>query len=447
MELSQLVKIVQQRLGEDEKCYLVGGAVRDQILYRKVQDYDFAVSGDPRAIARRVADQLKAAFFVMDSVRCTCRVILPKESADRQVMDFTSLQGDITSDLMGRDFTINAMAIDLTDPDRIIDPLKGGRDLHEKWLRPCSSASFIKDPVRIIRAARYAASLGLRIETTTTKLIESAVGLLDKVSLERQRDEFFKIVDSQNAITAVLLLEKYSILEKLGLYGGGGITNQLREFERFEAILSSSSKNKNAGFFSAASFQSIFYPFRNELSSHFETKNSNNHSRFQLDKFFLLIKKNPNSNLAVPIMQVFSNEELDWIDRLFKNESTSYNLLTSSVGLENRDCYFYYKNAGQVGIDLIFIGLAKIVSKPAAELEQHRWLEILARAEKLIRVWFEHPEIARPVPFVNGNEIMEKFNLQPGPLIGELLEKIKENQATSIIHNRKDAFDWLQNNL
>lgn len=440
-------KVVQQQLEDGEKCYLVGGAVRDLILNREVQDYDFSVSADPREVARKVADNLKAAFYVMDAVRMTSRVICEPKTGFRQVMDFSALQGDITHDLKERDFTVNAMAIDLTDTAKIIDPLKGGRDLQEKWLRPCNSSSFISDPVRVIRAARYAASLGLRIESATSRLIESAVDMLDSISLERQRDELFKILDTSDAIKAILLLKKYSVLEKLGLCLDGEISGQTRQFERFESILSSKPGSKKADFFSAASFQSTIFPFRKELSSFFETRNSNGHSRFQLDKFFLLTKRFSDSNFDRLMMKVFSNEELDWINTLQKNESASLELFTSTIGLGNRECYLFYNQVGQNGIDLILLSLAKIAGKPAAELDQQKWLEILSRAEKLISIWFLHPEISQPKPYMNGDEIMALLNLQSGPLIGEILERIKENQAVGNILNREDTYGWLRDNM
>jgi poly(A) polymerase len=447
MDFAQLSTIVLRQLADGEKGYLVGGAVRDLILGREIQDFDFSVSTDPRAVARKVADKLNAAFYVMDPVRMTSRVICVPKTGSRQVMDFSFLQGDISEDLLERDFTVNAIAIDLTDPEKFIDPLKGGRDLKEKWLHPCSLLSFSKDPVRVIRAARYAASLGLQIEAATSRLIENAVDILDSVSLERQRDELFKILNSTDAIKAILLLEKFSVLKKLGLCIEGDKSNQFRVFERFESILSSKIGGKDACFFSAASFQSTFYVIRQELTSFFRTRNSNGHSRFQLDKFFLLIDRFSNDKFEPLIMQVFSNEERELISILRKNESTTLELLISSFELEKRECYLFFKQVGQVGIDLILLSLTRIAGKPAAELDQQKWLRTLERAEMLIDVWFKHPEISRPMPVVNGNEIMTILNLRPGPLIGELLEKIKENQAVGNIHNRVDAIRWLKDTL
>ena len=124
----------------DFQVYLVGGAVRDILLNRNVHDLDFVIlEGDVLEISRQVADKLNAAYYPLDPVRRTARVITKSEEGT-QVLDFAAPRGiGLESDLTGRDFTINAMAIDLSDPLVLVDPLHGARDLHEKILRTCSS--------------------------------------------------------------------------------------------------------------------------------------------------------------------------------------------------------------------------------------------------------------------------------------------------------------------
>ena len=236
--LPEVVQVVSQILKENENCYLVGGAVRDIVLGRRIQDFDFATDIDPRRLARKVADRLDGSFFVMDDKRFTSRVILPQVDQSRVVMDFSALQGTLENDLHQRDFTINSMAIDIRQPDTIIDPLKGGRDLQEKWLRPCKSSSFLDDPIRVIRAVRYATELGLKIESQTTSLITNAIELLDHVSPERKRDELFKILDIPRSYAAILILQKLGILRTLHLEPPTEHLGGLRTFELIQEMLS-----------------------------------------------------------------------------------------------------------------------------------------------------------------------------------------------------------------
>jgi poly(A) polymerase len=146
-----------------QNVYLVGGAVRDLLAGRRTHDLDFAVSGDVRPLARQAADLLNGAFYMLDEERNTARVIF-QEDDQRSRMDFAALRSNnLHSDLEGRDFTINAMALDLANPETLLDPLHGAQDLLHKILRICNPHSIEDDPVRILRAVRLSLDFGLRI--------------------------------------------------------------------------------------------------------------------------------------------------------------------------------------------------------------------------------------------------------------------------------------------
>ncbi|MDP3721803.1 MAG: hypothetical protein Q8R09_05015, partial [Anaerolineaceae bacterium] len=107
-----------------EHLYLVGGAVRDALLSKPNQDLDFVCTGDPRIIGRKLADKLSGAFYMLDEERNACRVIVKNEQDEFLVFDFSQVRGQtLNDDLLERDFTINAIAIDLKNPSEIIDPL------------------------------------------------------------------------------------------------------------------------------------------------------------------------------------------------------------------------------------------------------------------------------------------------------------------------------------
>jgi tRNA nucleotidyltransferase/poly(A) polymerase len=175
------------------RVYLVGGAVRDILLQRTGKDFDLACSFDTRIIARALADRQKGDFYLLDAKRNTSRVILHESNGRRVFYDFARLQGSsIEDDLQTRDFTINAMALDLDAPDALIDPQGGARDLKDRILRACSPNSFADDPVRVIRAVRYAIGLDLTITPETLMGLKAAVPLVNQISRERNRDELLK---------------------------------------------------------------------------------------------------------------------------------------------------------------------------------------------------------------------------------------------------------------
>ncbi|MFH1906839.1 MAG: HD domain-containing protein, partial [Chloroflexota bacterium] len=215
-----LLDTLRAALPEDKVVYLVGGAVRDALLGRATHDLDFALSGDAIKTARRVANYLKAGFYPLDLARDTGRVIVTAKDGTRTVMDFAAFRGpdpsagsgqDLEADLRGRDFTLNAMAVDVHTL-ALYDPLGGALDLREKRLRQCSPSAFSDDPVRILRAIRLAAAFGFRILPETRQAMKQAVKLLPNVSPERLRDELFRILEGPQPATSLRAVDMLGAL-------------------------------------------------------------------------------------------------------------------------------------------------------------------------------------------------------------------------------------------
>lgn len=183
---------------EETQTFLVGGAVRDALLGKTSHDLDFIVDGDVLASARKLANHIKGAFYILDSSRNYARVIVHDEEGIRNILDFAPmLQNDLKADLYSRDFTINAIAWDISSKGgELIDPWNGVSDLEKRVLRPCSERSFTADPVRMIRAARFAVEYKMEISEAVRDLIRPSVSRLAAVSEERKRDELLKIFEN-----------------------------------------------------------------------------------------------------------------------------------------------------------------------------------------------------------------------------------------------------------
>ena len=138
----------------DIPIYIVGGAVRDSYLHRPVKDIDLATPGDSIALSRRIAHILDCDIFVMDDSRGVARLLIDK-SDGHLILDVARFRShDLFSDLADRDFTINAMAVDLHgNLNLIIDPLNGAQDAEKKLIRRCSPSAIAADPIRAFRAA------------------------------------------------------------------------------------------------------------------------------------------------------------------------------------------------------------------------------------------------------------------------------------------------------
>ena len=185
--------------------YLVGGPVRDLLLGRPGQDLDFAVAGDAPALARQLAAELGGravihsrfgtATVTADSIRVDLvtarREVYPRPGSLPQVFP-----GTIYDDLARRDFSVNAMALPLSGTDQqLLSPAGGFADLNRGVIRILHPTSFVDDPTRLLRAARYEQRLGFRLERDTESQLRAAVAqdCLNPVSGDRLRHELARI--------------------------------------------------------------------------------------------------------------------------------------------------------------------------------------------------------------------------------------------------------------
>ena len=204
---------LQQRA---EPLYLVGGYVRDWLLGRESHDLDFAVQGAAIPLARQVANRLGASFMILDSEHDTARILL-RHDGETDHVDFARLRGeDILADLAARDFTINAVAVDLkhleeSDPP-LLDPLRGQRDIRTRSLRAASEHAFQDDPLRMLRGVRQAATLGFTIVPETEALIRRDAPLLVRAAQERMRDELARLLACPGAEQQVRYLDQLGLL-------------------------------------------------------------------------------------------------------------------------------------------------------------------------------------------------------------------------------------------
>ena len=174
------------------EAYLVGGCLRDHLLGRETKDLDFAISDAVQELPRSFAQRICGTFFWLDEERRQARVV-KKGKEGTTVYDFGPLSGpSIEEDLCRRDFTINALAMDLRALEmELIDPLHGRDDLRNGVIRACGPASFEDDPLRLMRAVRFSAELGFAIEDSSWEDLCARASLLKRTAAERIRDELF----------------------------------------------------------------------------------------------------------------------------------------------------------------------------------------------------------------------------------------------------------------
>ena len=213
----ELYPVILETIHPPTKVYLVGGCVRDLLLGRSPQDIDLAFSADVKKVSRRIANVFEGAVYSLDDERQTMRVIVEIDG-EKWKLDIALLRGgSLEGDLRTRDFTVNAMALEILSDKRyeLIDLLNGQLDLKNKVIRSCNTTSLVDDPIRILRSVRLALALGFELDTEVKEQMVKAVDLVSQVSSERQRDELFKLLDLVHSINGFRLFRDLGIFEYL----------------------------------------------------------------------------------------------------------------------------------------------------------------------------------------------------------------------------------------
>jgi poly(A) polymerase len=208
LRAAPLVAAARRALPKLDRAWAVGGAVRDAVLGREVTDLDLAVAGDPGATARAIAAELGEHAFELSAEFGTWRVVSPARAWQ---VDVTALRGDrIEADLAERDFTIGAVGVPLVEGEAV-DPFGGLADLDRRLLCAVAETSFESDPLRLLRAARLAAQLGLEIDPRTVDLARAARARAGEPAGERQLAELRQLVGGPDPLRGLALLDELEL--------------------------------------------------------------------------------------------------------------------------------------------------------------------------------------------------------------------------------------------
>lgn len=195
------------------QIFLVGGTVRELALGGCTPDLDLAVSHQTLELARDLAQVLKGTYVLLDEKERTARVV-----AGENILDLAEFRGPtLEEDLKGRDFTINAMALDLTSllagrPLEFIDPWGGLADLAAGKVRMLARDNLAYDPLRLLRAYRFAATHGLTVTPETAAAIRVLAPALAGVSGERLHYELFQLLASSRAAEVLRDMDRAGLL-------------------------------------------------------------------------------------------------------------------------------------------------------------------------------------------------------------------------------------------
>jgi len=213
----EVVELMKKFQENKFQIYVVGGAVRDALLNKEVDNWDFTTNATPKQIQKLFSDSFYNNIY--GTVSIPKDKIIFEITPFRTEFDYSDSRHPekiewaktVEEDLSRRDFTINAIAF---DGKNIIDPYEGQKDLSNKLIRAVgdSDTRFKEDALRLLRAIRFTSQLGFLIEDKTRDSIQKNASLIIKISAERIRDEFLKILGGDHPSEGILFLKSTGLL-------------------------------------------------------------------------------------------------------------------------------------------------------------------------------------------------------------------------------------------
>ncbi len=445
--------------------YLVGGCIRDCLLRREpVLDFDFAVNSHSLQFAKALSKKLNSAFVLLDEPHGCARVVV-RDKDELINLDFSDFRAaSIEEDLGKRDFSINALAIKLDDiflrnnrvAGSIIDPYHGKADLRKKIVRFLGSDTFNDDPLRMLRAFSISGRLNFKIDGETLEKIRKEARKINSVSAERVREELFKLFSLAHCYPYFILLARSSLLEKIipeiklmnklkqGAYHHLDVwKHTLETLKQLEAIVASLKNQKLEAY------------LRQELSGF--------HKRLALLKLAAIlhdIGKPATFSRVGKKIHFYGHERLG--TKMAEAVAGRLRLSTKEIkslktiiywhlrpghmadleDLSQRAIFRYFRDCQEEAVSIALLSLAdQRATRGRLQDDTQR-----ARHEKLVRFliknYFSGLEEKKQAPLADGNEVMNSLNLSPGPIIGKILNELREAQAEGTIKTKLQAIAW-----
>ncbi len=390
----------------NKETYLVGGYVRDLLLGHISKDKDFIQNKNPYITAKKASIKFHGTFIALNPPD-TYRVVLK----NKEVLDFSSLNGSLNKDLARRDFTINSIA---WSPEAgLIDPFGGIADLERNIVRTSRMKNLVDDPLRVLRAYRMAAETGFHIDKKTRIYLKKYARQLVNVKYERITDEIFKILSNIDAMKYIILSYKdnalvniFNLIDsrtsssllskqiKLLLEFDNYLKPQLNDRKSSAALLSILNKDVCQGLSNLGLLRLYFLlNYDGNVQARIKTGNRINAAIKDIHNSYKHIVK-----IKKARVNKFSEQNLFDIFKLSGNEVFNTAVIFS------------------------FLNDKKIIS-------------ISKKADEFLKI--------KNKILLNGNDIQTMLKIKQGRKVGKILETLKDLQYGKTVKTKAEAKKWL----
>lgn len=484
---------------DSPSVYIVGGAVRDMLMGRRpgVTDLDLVVDDEAIAVARRAADRLGWAFYALDELRDVARLVLQPGQTTPLVCDVAGLRGNtIEADLFLRDFTINAMAVSYSAKGfgHVLDPHDGRGDLRRGLIRRVSPISLADDPIRLVRAVRFVAQFDFALDADTELQIRRLNTTLPLAGTERMRDELWKTLATPRTAQAIAQLYRLGLLSHMlpeipatiyvtqssphvhDVYGHTLATIHAAQAVRDWALTGRPQPAPN-GMLHLDALEHWRYRIKHHLMTPLAadrqagdwliwyallhdigkptTRTVEHDEETDASRIRFIGHETIGADMAQHRLDQlrFSRYEAEAARTVINEHMRPHHLHQTFTGesISNRAAFRFFRDINgrlpgrETGVDVLLLALADRWA--TYDKEPPDWYHYVEHVNQLLAYHWS-PERQSQRPLVDGHELMRRLDLEPGPQVGILLDRLMEAQAAGEIASTDDAIrlaaGWLE---
>lgn len=464
-------------------AWATGGYLRDAILDRVAHDIDIVVDGDPLTLGPELASSLGGHFFPLREEHGQARILLPER---RLQIDLMPLRApDIDRDLALRDYTIDAMAASLDDLSEgkvtLIDPAGGLADLRARIIRMTSEQAFVDDPLRLLRGPRIATELRFDIEPATAEAIGRLAPSVTSAAEERQRDEIIRICSTARAGAGLRSLDTLGLFAHV--FPEMEVTRGVEQpkehyydvlghsFAAVDALDWLMAEERPAGSPAGELWTELWSQLEwcGGLREYFHDEAVQGSTRCAVLKLCGLLhdiaKPETKSFEANGRMRFFGHSEkgaemATGLMRRLRFSSREVQMVAAMIDAHLRPVqlgqqgtpskkavYRFFRDTGDAGIETLFLSLADHLSSVGPRINWDGFRQHVALTSYILQMRFGEEQILSPPRLIDGDALMAALRLEPGPLIGELLEAVREAQAAGEVGTVDQALAFARQRL
>lgn len=441
----------------DNEIYLVGGTVRDFYMGLESTDRDIIVMDeDARDFALKLSELFQATFVPLDEENKIYRIVLPDKI---NYIDVTNPVGDsIEKDLMRRDLTINAIAVNIRTGE-LIDISGGVTDIMNKCINYVNELNFVDDPLRLLRVYRFQALYGFQLAPETINAVCKYSDLIHKPAVERINYELLKLFGGEYAHVALENMNKTWILEEIFPF--------VKELKQVPPNSHHHLDLFHHSIETVKQVQVLYNEAPDEVKEHLSRIDFGGFSRLahlklaafmhDIGKFSTwtieegkhrFIKHDDiGSKMSVKILKDlhFSNKQIDYISSMIKYHIYPSHVMTSPQ-ITEKIMMRYVRKMDTNSIDAIILAQADRLSARGPEITDQIVERNITSLNMLLRFYLEARETLKPLPkLLSGNDVMQILNIKPSKRLGKIMEALHEAQISGDVITKEHAIEFVKN--